>query len=241
MKGFYGRYVCDTVDKTPSEMALESLDNYPGLIVKFTCYFNAIAINGQHQLQRFDRLSLIAALKIAARADRRGCNPMANSLLKQEFPVEIFPRIHLSPRRNVRMSKHPPRGDVVAGENVTAQLGNRFHLRLGKIWKPGGMAAIDDFYANRAGIGVIIPFPKPDTGMVGPFVLWHHLYHFAISTDQIVAGDTTFRATQPFQRAGASGIVFHAGIVEQQHIGCRSLTPPPLAKVHSRAHFTNTG
>ena len=98
-----GGEIRDTIHQSGAEMPLESSHGAFGFFAISACNFNAITINRQHRLQRFDRLAMIAALKKAAATDRSRLHPMADTVLRQDVPRKFFTRIDLADRCNIRM------------------------------------------------------------------------------------------------------------------------------------------
>src|SRR3712207_5366644 len=84
-----------------------------------SCY--VIAIEGQHALQRRDRLPRFAAHKEATVPDRCRRYPMSDSCLMKPFPREAFAGVLLARRRNIRVRENPVGADFPTLDEVAAE------------------------------------------------------------------------------------------------------------------------
>jgi hypothetical protein len=134
MKRVDRRKISSSVHKGWAEMALKRFHYALCPVTKFTCHFNAVAVERKHRLQRFHRLPVVASLKKAATADLRWRDPVPDTVKIQLLPGEIFARIDLANRGYVGVSEHPFRRDGPARATISTQFGNGFYLDIRK-WR----------------------------------------------------------------------------------------------------------
>ena len=116
------------------------------------------------------------------------------------------------------MADHPMRRDRIAGDQVSAQMFDRSHLRVGEPMISPFVAGIDDFDPEGNGIEVAFALPTRDPRVEGSPVLGDEPPDHAVFFDKIMRADMGVGIAQPLQRRRCSS---HAGIVEHQHIDPR--------------------
>jgi len=167
-------------------MALEGADDRFRLGPVKAGDVQAIAVDGEHGLQRFDLDPLRAALQTRAVFERAGRDVMADPRLGQGFPRKIFAGIDLAVGRNVRMRQHPLRRDPPARDNILAEPDDGFDLRR----RIGGRAApvprIGDFNPDRDIVHVSLAGPIAAAGVPGAARLRHELQQAAILQHEIM-------------------------------------------------------
>ena len=84
------------------------------------------------------------------------------------------------------MGKHSLGPDQMPLGYVAAKFSHRNDLRMEEIRVTIGMARIDDFDADRAGIDVGVAAPRASSGMPRAVALAHHLHHRPVLVDEIV-------------------------------------------------------
>src|SRR5690625_1335874 len=146
------------------------------------------------------------------------CQPIA----RQSTPVKFLSRINLAPRRNAAMAKHALWPDRPALQNAPKKRRERRHLRLGNRRVAMAMAVIRKLDPDRARIHVGYTAPGRDPCMPGALILCHHCEYRAIDIEQIMRADLGTWITKPLGRGCRA---FHAGIMQDDHIGTRATTP----------------
>src|SRR5690349_6709953 len=95
---FDGRAVGDAVDPGGAEMPLEGRHHDLRLPAVVAGDLDAIAIEGQHRLQRLDGVARITLLQELPAAQPVRRHPMAEPLLMEPLPVEFLARVPLAAR-----------------------------------------------------------------------------------------------------------------------------------------------
>jgi hypothetical protein len=196
-------------------MALEGGDDGFGALVEAAVDVDAVAVEGEHGLQRFHRLAGIAALKEAAAADFLRLDEMADAGGGEKRPGKALAGIELSPGRHVGMAEHAVGLYWMAPQNVAAEGAQRLDLRGGEIGEAAGMAGIGELDADGAGIDVGVAGPGGRAGVPGAALLRHERQDAAVRMDEIMRRHLARRVAQPGERLIVIG---HAGVVQEQHV-----------------------
>ena len=185
-------------------------------------HLHAIAVFLQAALQNGDGLALIAHAETLVAADRRGLDPEPDAGARKPLPIEPLAGVALAPRRDVGMRQHPLRWNGPAAQDVETQRLHRAHLRVGKFAIAELVARIVDLDADGARIEVGLTRPIALARVPGALALRHHLGDAPLFIDEVMGRDLRLRAGQPFEgRVGR----FHAGVMQDQHVGCASFAP----------------
>ncbi len=200
-------------------MALEGGDDRAHSLVEPAGHRLVVAVEGEHRLERRDRLARLAHGEETSVADRGRRHPMADPGRREAIPGEILAGILLAGGRHVGMGQHPRRRDRMAGEDVGAEGGHGrdLHLRIGR--QAAVMARMDDLDSDGAGIDVADPRPGRPPGMPSPLGLRHELHHAPVLEDEVMGRDLRLRVAQARERALGRR---HAGVVQDQHVDPRA-------------------
>src|SRR5688500_9111445 len=109
-------------------MPLEGGDDVRGARVENSVDLDAVAVEREHALQRYDRDAFFAARIGGPVADFRRCNPMADAGIGKPGPGEVLAGIELAPGRHVRMGQYPVGGDGMPPHDVAADGDERLDL-----------------------------------------------------------------------------------------------------------------
>src|SRR5690606_22264666 len=111
----------NSIDALRAKMALKCFNDTLRPVAEHPCYFNIVAIKGQHRLQGLDRLTCFTPLKEAAAAHWSWFDPMADTRVKKSSPRKIFTRVHLANRRYIGMTENPFGGNIPPLAAITTQ------------------------------------------------------------------------------------------------------------------------
>ncbi|SPZ36178.1 Uncharacterised protein [Agrobacterium tumefaciens] len=192
-----GGEIGDAIHQSRAEMPLESSHGAFGFFAISACYFNAITINGQHRLQRFDRLAMVPALK--KRPPRIGAG-------STQWPTPCCDRMshgNFSPGSTLRIG-------------ATSECANTLSGAIFQRWpqsRHNSMTASICFFGNSGRppgwpwLAISIPIerelmsssPRPGTfaRMPGTAGFRHELDDAPVLEDEIMAGDLAFGIAEP--------------------------------------------
>ena len=111
----------------------EGADGGLGYRIISAVNFDAVTIEFQHALQRFNGLARVTKLQERSAANRLWFYEMADAVAVEEVPVKFLAGINLANGGYIRMSKDAQRCDVIARYDIFAKGHHSLHLDGRKI------------------------------------------------------------------------------------------------------------